>query len=83
MISAITLFLSTDAENPLEKAYVEISSEFSMTNLSFMRRFYLAYPKFQTMSEKLSCHITASFSLSLMITNASFIRRNALLQNGL
>ena len=32
----------------------EIGSGFSMTNLSFMRRFYLAYPKFQTASEKLS-----------------------------
>lgn len=32
----------------------EIGSGFSMTNLSFMRRFYLAYPKFQTVSEKSS-----------------------------
>ena len=29
----------------------EIGSGFSMTNLSFMRRFYFAYPKFQTVSE--------------------------------
>lgn len=30
----------------------EIGSGFSMTNLSFMRRFYLTYQKFQTMSGK-------------------------------
>lgn len=32
----------------------ELGNGFSMTNLSFMRRFYLAYQKFQTVSEKLS-----------------------------
>ena len=32
----------------------ELGSGFSMTNLSFMRRFYLTYQKFQTVSEKLS-----------------------------
>ena len=48
----------------------EIGSGFSMTNLSFMRRFYLAYPKFQTVSEKLSwshyCELLTTPTASLI-----------------